>query len=440
MSYLNSFLQLSHRYFFENLDLQALACTCRSQLGQMDLNGKWIYLSHHDPVQFAILFLEILDRGGAPICLTGSAGVHLDSWAIIDGHWKQTQNYKKKNDQEALYAVPTSGTTGSPKICEFSLKNGLEMARVHAQGFNMEPELEIVQTLPIHHSYGITAYILTPLQVRCSVNFCQGLVGLRRFNKDKNPRKNIMHVSPSQARFIIRDKVHCNPLKKVTIGGGSISLFEVQKLQSLLPQSEVYVSYGLTEAGPRVSAGKYYEGFIKDFSLSGSETWIGAALETVEVRINGQTGENSGRLCVKTPYRKLNPQDGEIDGQWILTRDRVQMHGQEIFFLSREDDLLKYGGITIYPRDIEFIARTWPNVQDAIVLKENDFLYGDRPILFLEGDIDMQSAQELLIRDIYLQSAFQEIHVLDKFPRQSLEKIDRKCLLEIARSRRNDSV
>ncbi len=448
MKWVSQYLNLAHRSFFEHKSLAEPLAEIEKTLDQRDIKDQWVFLSHSDPVMFALSFLSILDRGGAPVALAhGNSLSHLDSWGLIENNWS-TQTPARPIEGQAtqskmgLYAVPTSGTTGHPKLCEFSFERALQNARAHAHGFGLESQHEVIQTLPVHHSYGIIAYILTPLVVRSSVNFCPGMMGLRTLRKkqDQVSPQSVIHISPSQARFILNDGVSIENLRKVTIGGGSVSILELEQLQKLLPKADIYVSYGLTEAGPRVTAGKFFASMKTDMLLEGSEAWIGRPLIGVDVSLSTselssvETEINVGRLCIQSPFLKINPEPGEIIGGRLVTRDRVRLIGTDIFFLSREDDLIKYGGVTIYPKDIEILVRKWPGVTDVIVLKEEDKIYGDVAILALEGDINIDEAQKLLNNEYHLATAFKKIFVQNLFPRQSLEKIDRKKLLAAIRS------
>lgn len=433
MNLLDKYLQLSNRIFFRKSDLATQAKEALETIQSIYLKPQLVYLSDEDPVNFVLYFLALLDQGFTPVCLAPTQTTPLESTSLVNGKFKIGTKDQKPLGQEAQYAVPTSGTTGTPKLCYFSLEKALELAKAHAEGFQLSTEFEITQTLPVHHSYGIIAYILTPLVIGTPVNFSQGLIGLRKFLKEDENLKSVLHVSPSQARFILREKKAAPQIRKLSIGGGSLALSEVAELQSLLPEAEIYVSYGLTEAGPRVTAGLYQP---QHLGLAGIDTkahWIGHAIPGVQLGVLDDEikPEGKGKLCVKSSFLKLNTQQDEMIQDWLITRDFVSLNSGEVFFISREDDLLKFGGVTIYPRDIEEVVRYWPGVKDVIVLKKFDPVYEERPLLCVEGSITQEEAQKRLQQDFSQMTALEEVFVLRSFPRQSLEKVDRKKLKEM---------
>ncbi len=428
MSLLSQYLALKHRSFFKDINLHESAQELSKQIDHREVKGKEIYLYHSNPMKFAVAFLQLLDRGAAPVCLSSSKVRYDDSFSFFEGEW-EGDRAKESFYSEASYSVLTSGTTGIPKRCHFLLKNAKGNALAHAKAFEINGDFEILQTLPVYHSYGIIAYILSPLVVGAAVNFCPGLVGLRPLAKNSSDKKIILHTSPAQARFIMADKFSdFGDLKKITIGGGALSWGELESLQNKLSGRDLYVSYGLTEAGPRVSTGKFTPKLAEELGLEANDYWIGSPISSVEIKIT----DGVGHLGVSSPYLKANLSPDElIENKWYPTRDHVKVVNENIIFLSRDNDLLKYGGVTIYPKDIEDQVRKWTEVNDALILKKIDRVYEDVPYLFIEGSISEEEAVLRLEKEVPQALFIKKVLVLEKFPRQSLDKVDRKKLQEL---------
>ncbi len=430
MKLLDNFINLNHKFFFELVQINTLAEQVKKIVDQKDVSGKEIYLYHSDPIKFSLFFLYLIDQGAAPICLQSAKAPHGSGWHILEDQWigEFVQNTLYKNP---YYSVLTSGTVNHPKRCDFSIENAISNARAHSESFEMSNDLEIIQTLPVYHSFGIIAYIFTPLVLKTSINYCVGLVGSKLFSKYDDSLKLILHTSPAQARFMLKEK---NPpprsLKKLTIGGGAISFKELKLLSYKFPQTEFYVSYGLTEAGPRVLTGKLDTTFLDTLNISDHSCWIGTPLNGVEIRTSNNL-TNNGQLQLKSPYLKLNINiDEQTEDGWFLTRDQVCINHNNAFFLSRSEDLIKCGGISIYPNDVEYSVRNWPEVTNAILLKKQDLTYDEIPYLFIEGTITESKANELLVKEINYSHLIKKIIILDSFPKMSLDKIDRKKLYD----------
>src|SRR5262249_21878586 len=147
-----------------------------------------------------------------------------------------------------------------------------------------------------------------------------------------------------------------------------------------------------------------------------------------EIRDAGQ-----GQLCIRCPSLAKNVASP------LVTRDEVVLSpGGEVIFLSRLNDLIKVGGISVYPKEIEAGARLHPAVADCIVLRRPDPIYEEVFDLIVEGTESVTSEPEIRA---FLQERLgrpqwpSRILVLDELPRSTLGKIDRHRVLEkIARS------
>lgn len=391
-----------------------------------------IGLEDEHELTFAYTFLKILEAGGTP-CLQQSILSHQCHYHLKNLVLSKEKNNCSLQPQQNTYYTFSSGSTGVPKPIHLSLEKALQNALMHANGFQITSDSTIAQTLPLYHSYGIIAYILTPLVVGAKLNFCPKIIGLRSFKNSTT--KHIIHISPSQLRFIIKDKFNDAPyLETITIGAGACTFEELEKLQNKFPHSSIYVSYGLSEAGPRVSAGKY---FAKNslININPEAHWIGKPLTGVTCWVlnnNQLLHEGIGRLIIDTPTAMLNIENTETFNNMLLTRDHVELRNNEIYFISREDDIIKSGGISIYPSQIEQKIRTLDKVSESIVLKKKDPFYEEIPVLFVESsDLEMSSLEDFLSENLPESWIPKKIFILPVFPKNSLDKIDRKKLLSM---------
>ncbi len=381
---------------------------------------------------FVYTFLKILEAGGTP-CLQQSLLRHQCHYHLKNLTLSTEIQKCSLKPQKNTYYTFSSGSTGDPKPIHLSLEKALENARIHAIGFNINNNSTIAQCLPLYHSYGVVAYILTPLVTGARVNFCSKIIGLRSF---KNTLiKQTIHISPSQLRFILKDKFNEAPqLEAITIGAGACSFQELEALQNKFPLSSIYVSYGLSEAGPRVSAGKYNSQCT--LPNTSEAHWIGKPLEGVKcfVLINGELHqEGVGRLVISTPTAMLNIESTETFEGNLLTRDKVELLDSQIYFISREDDIIKYGGVSIYPSQIEQKVRSLESITEAIVLKKKDAFYEEIPVLFVESsEVDIATLESFLSDHLPESWIPKKIFILPLFPKNSINKIDRKKLLAMA--------
>jgi long-chain acyl-CoA synthetase len=429
-SYFSRYASLPHFHHGKTLDFQDTVAEVMAFFSNENLNGHKILIADSNPLRFALSFILLLENGASPIPVPANF-LGMDDIARLDNlSWiKKTSTALSTSQSEPSYICLSSGTTGKPKEIRLSFRGALANAKAHADGFALSSENTLVQTLPIYHSFGIIAYILTPLIRQIPVDFSPELVGLRSF---KTGGHRVLHISPSQARFILKDKFdQVVGVDKITIGAGAMKSEELNALQKKFPRIEFFVSYGLTEAGPRVSAGRWNPSANK---AEGSESWIGQALPGVQLKVYdgiNLSSEGRGTLCVQSPSLCLDLNPENLVQEWLKTRDEVVVKDQNIYFLSRQDDIIKCGGLTLFPAVIENDFRTLDLVTDVIVLKMTDPLYEEVPVLFVEGTIAKKEIEEYVSHKYAPAQRPRLLFVMEKFPRQSLNKIDRRALKEM---------
>lgn len=393
--------------------------------------GSLVFLLEKSPLRFLHAFLAALDRGLVPIATPSETTPYqLDqmkkglpgSHAYINGELQQSKGSTSSTFSDS-YACLTSGTTGIPKLCYLKVENALSNAREHAKSLKLESSHTLIQTLPLYHSFGIVSYIFAWLEKEFTLDINPVFLGLKTLSKRKL-EKTIIHISPSQLRFMLKEKTPAPAgIEIISVGGGSIDKESLESFLEKFTNVKLYTTYGLTEAGPRVSSGKW----------SGQNTgFIGRGLESVEVAVlvnNEIRSSGEGKLLLRSPCLKVNLSVDELKDGHLITRDHVKVDSEgNIYFLGREDDLINVGGISIYPLDIETVVKSHRSVIDAIVIKKKSRLYEEEPLLVVEPEIDVKDLREFLKDKLSVHQLPKSIISLKKLPRNSLEKVDRKKL------------
>jgi acyl-CoA synthetase (AMP-forming)/AMP-acid ligase II len=392
-----------------------------------------------DALSLALIFFTLIDYGHCPILLDPELSdyqlesmVKTSKFSLIDQ--KKVKNLAPSNQNPVYpdcYAALTSGTTSTPKLCYLSIEGAIKNAGSHASSLGITDKHTVIQSLPINHSYGIIAYLWTKVVTGCGLDLNQNFLGLKTLAR-KTLRDGALHISPAQLQFMLREpESNLCGIDIISVGGGLAESSEILRLKEKFNGTKTYITYGLTEAGPRVSTGE-----VAQEEPSG---YIGQPFNEVRIAVLQEDcqiiPEGEGLLCVSSPSLKKNLAPDEIEQyqgeDFLITRDYVSVKDNIIYFKSRDSDIIKVGGISVYPKDIETVIKKYKNVKDCIVFPMKHRIYGSVPLLIIEGDGEARDIQIHLKDKLSVYERPKKIIFLKEFPRHSLNKVDRKRLKEM---------
>lgn len=324
--------------------------------------------------------------------------------------------------------VPTSGTTGTPKLAMLSAE-GLEgTAVVTGRCLGLGPGDVYWVPIPLHHVGGLGALWRT-LRAGATV----ALAGRGRVVEwvAEWRQLRVTHVSlvPTQLQDVL---AALGPtgwpehLRVVLVGGAA----SPPDLAEVCPRA--WVTYGLTEAGGTVTLS----------SAAESQGSSGGALPGFDVGVVSEKGgrpqaSGFGEVAVRAPslmlgYWRAPTETAEVlqDG-WLLTGDLGRLDEQALLTIaSRRSDLIVTGGENVYPAEVEAALLTHPAILAAAVVPLPDPRWGQMVVAALQirrGE-RMPSLETIRAWLNPRLAAFKHPKILfsvGRFPRLSSGKIDR---------------
>ena len=149
----------------------------------------------------------------------------------------------------------TSGTSGFASGCVFGIDQLLLNAERHAESIGQLPDDAVLVSLPLYYSFALVAQTLGTL-----VSGGRLVIDGPPFHAERYARTisehgiTISSLTPILARSLLQSDVALNgDLRVLTVGGDALAPEHVSRLLKRLPGKELYLTYGLTQAGPRVS-------------------------------------------------------------------------------------------------------------------------------------------------------------------------------------------
>jgi acyl-CoA synthetase (AMP-forming)/AMP-acid ligase II len=358
-----------------------------------------------------VLPAAIRDPAASAIVSDCNPKVLLTDRAMIESTVVDSVDTEVRAERDLAAIIYTSGTTGEPKGVMLSVGNmAAALAAVHNY-LQPQPSDVFFSALPLSSSYGLYQMI-SALSLGATLvlerSFAFPLQSLRLMQAQ---RATIFAAVPTQIAWIVASTAAMAPLLQtlriVTTAAAALPAEHAKRMQQIVPQARIYAMYGQTEC-KRIS-------YLEPERLFDHTTSVGRGLAIQRHRIVDATGNEvsvgqPGELIVQGPHVMLgywqkpeatsaklrDSTDGS--GTWLHTGDlfRADAAGY-LYFLGRNDEIIKTGGHKVSPREIEDVLLELPQVQEAAVVGREDVVWGEVAIAFVVlGSESSISAEDLL--------------------------------------------
>jgi long-chain acyl-CoA synthetase len=269
-------------------------------------------------------------------------------------------------DSDTAVILYTSGTTGTPKGAELTHTNLRHNVEVVVDMLELTADDVILGALPLFHAFGQTA----GLNAAVAAGACLTLI----------PR-----FDPSEALMIVeRDGVSVfegvptmfagmlnagarpdTTSLRLCVSGGAAMPVEVMRGFEEAFGCKVLEGYGLSETSP-VASFNHPDRERKPGS-------IGTPVAGVEMRLDGEAPAEiliRGHNVMKGYWNRPDATQEAIDADgWFHTGDIGTVDDDGYFYIvDRKKDMIIRGGYNVYPREIEEVLYTHPDVREAAVV------------------------------------------------------------------------
>jgi fatty-acyl-CoA synthase len=294
------------------------------------------------------------------------------SAAPPDGHDRVTDT-----DPHILYL--TSGSTGRPKGALVSHRASWLRAAPGGGTFTqgLRGQGGVLCSFPLYH-YGGWHYVLEAWQNRVAVHLVRRADATEIIDVAQRERPSAMYCIPAVWERVL-DPEHrgadLSSLRHADTGTSSVSLDLLHRIKERLPHTTTTVLYGSTEAG-RMAA-------LPDSHLFAKPGSVGLPAFPNALWVDAPAGE-VGEVCVSGPglmagYHNLPQETADALRDGVYRSGDLGYLDEEgyLHLTGRRREVIRSGGETISPVEVENALRDLPGVCDVAVVGLPDERWGE---------------------------------------------------------------
>ncbi|MGA4847527.1 class I adenylate-forming enzyme family protein [Streptomyces sp. G5(2025)] len=264
----------------------------------------------------------------------------------------------------------TSGTSGMATGCLHSVDSLLRNARRHAASVGQTEKDTVLVSLPVFYSFGLVAQVLGCLVSGASMILAGPPFSVTNYVETITRHSvTVSALTPIQVKSVVGVGEELPaPLRTLSVGGQALDPSYVSRLVKLNPELGLYLTYGLTEAGPRVSTLAAHREHPDRYRS------VGLPLDGVEVltRESSEYGERELLVRSDTIYRKrvgeipLSKRGELIEEGLLATGDMGYVDDDGyVYVSSRRSDFAMVRGEKVSLATVRKAAESLPNVVRA---------------------------------------------------------------------------
>ena len=292
----------------------------------------------------------------------------------------------ERDDEDTAIILYTSGTTGRPKGAELTHKNiNLNATRSSSVILQMLESDIIMGCLPLFHVFGLVVGLNAATVVGATLALIPRFDPTAAIEVIEKERVTIMQGVPTMYAAILNhpnsDGLDTASLR-ICASGGSAMPLEVMRAFEEKFGCMILEGYGLSETSP-----------VASFNMPDRERkpgTIGLAIPGCEMRCVdlagnevpvGEVGEIAirGDNVMKGYWGKPEATAEAIPDGWFRSGDLATMDDEGYFtIVDRKKDMILRGGMNVYPREVEEVIYTHPDVLEVAVVAIPDELLGEQ--------------------------------------------------------------
>ncbi|MDA1532695.1 MULTISPECIES: acyl-CoA synthetase [unclassified Bacillus cereus group] len=354
--------------------------------------------------------------------------IEIDKWKQIIENYLPTEHIVESLQDAPFYMGFTSGSTGKAKAFLRAQQSWVHSFNCNIYDFHMKKEDSILIAGTLVHSLFLYGAI-SALYIGQTVHIMKKFIPNQVLDKLETENISVMYTVPTMLESLYKENRVIENKMKIISSGAKWEAEAKEKIKSIFPYAKRYEFYGASELS--------FVTALVDEESNRRPNSVGKSCHNVQVRICNEAGEEVQKGEIGTVYVKSEQFfmgyiiDGVVAQElttegWMTVRD-VGYQDEEgyIYIVGREKNMILFGGINIYPEEIESVLYTHPGVEEIVVVGVKDDYWGEKPVAIAKGCATKQQLKSFCLQRLSSFKIPKEWYFVDKIPYTDSGKIAR---------------
>lgn len=372
-----------------------------------------------------------IDRAGSSD--SDREGAH-DYQALIRESSSEACPSRVHPEDEALFFY-TSGTTGRPKAAVCTHGNCLAAMDGWIAALGITEQSRSLMVTPFFHN-AFNAFVATLFRAGGSTVIIESFQMKTLLGEISRTQPTLLFATPSIYISMLSAPqiagARLGSLSTIVYGAAPMPVEVIKSLRPVFPNALLFNAYAQSETCPAIS-------YLRpEYALTKAGS-VGQEVPGVEIAIFDDANQplpakGLGEICVRGPhvmkgyYRQPDATRAKLIDGWLHTGDLGYLDEDGFLYLvDRKDDLIITGGENVYPKEIEEVLYTHPDILEAAVVGVPDRVKGSVTAAFVvprpQRTIHIGDVRRFCVDRLADFKVPRSFRVVDALPRNASGKI-----------------
>ncbi|MEY8349439.1 acyl-CoA synthetase [Bacillus cereus] len=355
----------------------------------------------------------------------------IHEWKQMIGEQLHTYHSSESVKKCSFYMGFTSGSTGKAKAFLRAQESWVHSFDCNLHDFHMKNNDTVLLAGTLVHSLFLYGAI-SALYLGQTVYLVEKFIPNHVLSILEQEKISVMYTVPTMLEALYKEESVIEQEIKIISSGAKWEAEAKQRVKAAFPYAKRYEFYGASELS--------FVTALTDVESERKASSVGKPCHNVQIRICNEKGKELKQGEIGTVYVKSDQffmgylLDGGLSCQvtedgWMTVHDigYVDTEGF-LYIVGREKNMILFGGINIFPEEIESVLSAHPHVEEIVVIGIKDEYWGEKPVAMVKGKAMRQELKSFCLQRLSPFKIPKEWCFVDEIPHTSSGKVAREIV------------